>query len=52
MDLIVRDGNLWVDIFWDDLSKETQTELLKHMGDNGNYDVYPIVSINITPENE
>ena len=45
-----RDGTLWADIFWDDLSAEVQEELLSHMGDNGNYDVFPFGSINISSE--
>jgi hypothetical protein len=45
-----RDGILWADIFWEDLSTETQTELLNLMGDNGNFDVFPIVSVNISPD--
>ena len=41
---------MWVDLFWDDLSAEAQAELLKLIGDNGNYDVFPLASINVTPE--
>jgi hypothetical protein len=43
-----RDDGLWADILWDDLSVEAQTELLDLMGDNGNYDVFPLTSINIS----
>ena len=45
-----RDDTVWADIFWDDLAVEAQTELLNLMGDNGNYDVFPIVSINVERE--
>ena len=45
-----RNGGVWADIYWDDLSDETQAELMKLLGDNGNYDVVPIGSINVTPE--
>ena len=45
-----RDDTLWADIFWDDLSAETQTELLNLIGDNGNYDVFPLASINVSQE--
>ena len=47
-----RDDILWADIFFDDLSTEAQTELLNFLGDNGNYDVFPIASINVSQEGE
>jgi hypothetical protein len=45
-----RDGTIWADLFWDDLSPETQKELSSLMDDNGNFDVFPIASINIGKE--
>ncbi|MDR2531978.1 MAG: hypothetical protein LBC82_03960 [Oscillospiraceae bacterium] len=45
-----HDNILWADIFWDDLSPITKSELLELMGDNGNYDVTPLVSINVSSE--
>jgi hypothetical protein len=45
-----RDGILWADIYWDDLTANTQAELLRLMGENGNYDVFPLASISVTPE--
>ena len=47
-----RDGGLWADIYWDDLSAEAQAELLSLMGDNGNFDVFPFAMINITGEED
>ena len=47
-----RDGILWADIFWDDLSNEAQAELLQLMGENGNFDVFPIASINVSQEGD
>ena len=38
-----------IDIYWKDLTKEKQDEILEKLGDNGNWDVIPIVEI---PENE
>ena len=35
------------EIYWGNLNKETQKELLELMGDNGNYDVVPIATIPI-----
>lgn len=31
-----------IELYWDDLCTETQKELEKMLGDNGNYDVFPI----------
>jgi hypothetical protein len=45
-----RDDTLWVDIMWDDLTAETQAKLLELMGDNGNFDIYPLASINVSQE--
>ena len=44
-----RDNNLWADIFWDDLSTEAKEELLIIIGDNANFDIFPIATINISP---
>ena len=38
-----------IHIYWKDLTKEKQDEILEKLGDNGNWDVIPIVEI---PENE
>ena len=45
-----REGITWADLYWDDLSAEAQNELLNLMGDNGNYDLFPLASVNISPE--
>lgn len=35
-----------IEIYWDDLTKEKQNEILEVLnGDNGNYDVFPIATI-------
>jgi len=34
-----------VQLFWDDLSASAKEELLKLLGDNGNYDVFPIAQL-------
>ena len=47
-----RDGGLWADLLWEDLSTKAQKQLLKLMGENGNFDVFPIVSINVSQEEE
>lgn len=34
------------EIYWDNLTEETQKELYKFLGDeNGNYDIFPIAMI-------
>ncbi len=38
------------EIYWGNLNKETQKELLELMGDNGNYDVVPIATIPVKME--
>lgn len=34
-----------IEIYWQDLTKEKQQEIIEKMGDNGNYDVFPIATI-------
>ena len=44
------DETLWAHLYWDDLSAKTQAELLNLIGDNSNYDVFPLASINVSQE--
>lgn len=32
-------------LFWDDLSESAKEKLLKLLGDNGNYDIFPIAQL-------
>lgn len=34
-----------IQIFWQDLTQEKQEEILDKLGENGNWDVFPIVEI-------
>ncbi len=34
-----------IEIYWQDISEDKQKEILEALGDNGNYDVFPIASI-------
>ena len=34
-----------ISIYWDDLTKAKQQEIFAALGDNGNYDVFPIAEI-------
>ena len=36
-----------IEIYWNDLTREKQEELLNALGDNGNYDVFPIATIEV-----
>ena len=36
-----------IEIYWNDLTREKQEELLNVLGDNGNYDVFPIAIIEV-----
>ena len=39
-----------IEIFFDDLTKEKQAEILDTLGDNGNFDVVPIATIEFEEE--
>lgn len=45
MEMVEKDGITSIALFWRDLSAAAQEELLKLLGDNGNYDVFPIAEI-------
>ena len=50
---IVESGRFtYANLFWDDLSAKTQNELLNLIGDNGNYDVFPIAMINVSGDDD
>ena len=39
-----------IEIYWSDLTEEKQQELLNLLGDNQNWDVFPIAEIEIEEE--
>ena len=41
-----------IQIFWDDLTQSKQREILAALGDNGNYDVFPIAEIAVSDGKE
>lgn len=45
MEVNEKNGVTSIALFWGDLSAAAQEELLKLLGDNGNYDVFPIAEI-------
>lgn len=40
-----------IEIYFNDLTKEKQTEIIAALGENGNYDIFPIATI-MTDEEE
>lgn len=34
-----------IQIYWEDLTEEKQNEILEALGDNSNYDIFPIATI-------
>ena len=41
-----------IEIYWDDLKPEKQQEILEALGENGNYDVFPIAVLEFEEEQE
>ena len=41
-----------IEIYWKDLTRAKQSEVLRALGENGNYDVFPIATIEVPPEDE
>lgn len=39
-----------IEIYWDDLTEEKKKEIIEEAGDNGNYDVFPIATIEVDEE--
>ena len=47
-----KGGEIVIEIYWDDLTKEKQDEILEALGNNGNYDVFPIAQIGVDGEDQ
>ena len=41
-----------IEIFWQDLTPAKQSEILQAFGENGNYDVFPIATLDVPEEDE
>lgn len=41
-----------IEIYWDDLTEEKQKEIIEEIGDNGNYDVFPIATMEFEEEGD
>lgn len=47
---IYRDeqGQPWLNFYWDDLTEEAQKAVIEALGNNGDFDIYPIATIPFT----
>ena len=41
-----------IEIYWQDLTQAKQEEILQIFGENGNWDVFPIATIDVPTEDE
>lgn len=41
-----------IEIYWQDLTEKKQQEILEQLGDNCNWDVYPICTVEIENDEE
>lgn len=41
-----------IEIYWDDLTPEKQAEILSALGDNCNWDIFPICTLEFDDEEE
>ena len=41
-----------IEIYWQDLTPAKQSEILQVFGENGNYDVFPIATLEVSAEDE
>ena len=41
-----------IEIYWQDLTPSKQSEILQAFGENGNYDVFPIATLDVPEEDE
>lgn len=52
--MVYHENRKVIQLFWDDLSSSAKERLLELLGDNGNYDVFPLAELvfeNETDEN-
>lgn len=45
MVVVKADGMVKVELYWDDLSENAKATLTEAIGDNHNYDVFPITEL-------
>ena len=52
MIVVYHENRKVVQLFWDDLSSSAKERLLELLGDNGNYDVFPLAELVIENETD
>lgn len=45
MIVVYHENRKVIQLFWDDLSSSAKERLLELLGDNGNYDVFPLAEL-------
>ena len=48
--MVYHENRKVIQLFWDDLSASAKEELLEELGENGNYDVFPLAELEIEEE--
>ena len=43
---------MFIKIYWDDLTEAKKQEIVEVFGDNCNYDIFPIVTLEVEDEEE
>ena len=52
MIVVYHENRKVIQLFWDDLSSDAKERLLELLGDNGNYDVFPLAELVIEKETD
>ena len=52
MVVVYHENRKVVQLYWDDLSVEAKERLLELLGENGNYDVFPLAELVFENEND
>ena len=52
MIVVYHESRKVIQLYWDDLSSSAKERLLELLGDNGNYDVFPLAELVIENETD
>ena len=52
MIVVYHENRKVIQLYWDDLSSSAKERLLELLGDNGNYDVFPLAELVIENETD
>ena len=50
--MVYHENRKVIQLYWDDLSSSAKERLLELLGDNGNYDVFPLAELVYENEND